>query len=208
MKRGLAIGIMVAIAVVVGVAAFFGGRALGGGGTPSPQEAMKVIQNLTQEQRAQLAQSGGGFFGSRTGTSGTGTRAGGGFTSGSVISKDASSLTVKDSSGNTKTIYFASSTTFSKTSDVTDNDLAVGDDVTVTGTSNSDGSVTASRVIIGTLTGGPGQGGVPGGSSGSESTGTTGANGAGAGSAPAGGAPSGAAPSGAAPSGSTPASSN
>ena len=56
MKRGLAIGLMVAIAVVVGVGGFFGGRATGGG-TPTPAEAMKVIQNLSQADLARLLQA-------------------------------------------------------------------------------------------------------------------------------------------------------
>ena len=165
MKRGLAIGLMVAIAVVVGVGAFFGGRATGGG-TPSPAEAMKVIQNLSQADLAKLMQNGGGagLFGggNRTGGTGTGARAAGGFTSGSILSKDATSITVKDSSGNTKTIYYSSSTTVSKSSDVSADALTVGQDVTVTGTSNTDGSVTATRIILGSAGfGGPGQGGPP-----------------------------------------------
>ncbi len=192
MKRGLAIGLMVAIAVVVGVGGFFGGRATGGG-TPTPAEAMKVIQNLSQADLAKLMQNGGGagLFGggARTGgTGGTGTRAGGGFTSGTILSKDSTSITVKDSSGNTKTIYYSSSTTVSKSSDVTADALTVGQDVTVTGTSNTDGSVTATRIILGSAGfGGPGQGGAPGAAGGPPASDGSGS----------------AAPSGSAPSGST-----
>jgi hypothetical protein len=174
MKRGLAIGLIVAVAVVVGVGAFFGGRATAG--TPSPQEAMKVIQNLTQAQLAALLQNGGGagLFGGtgRTnGTGGTGTRAnGGGFTTGSIISKDTGSITIKSSDGNTKTVYFSGSTTISKSTDVSSDALTVGEAATVTGTSNTDGSVTATRITLGTLGfGGPGQGGATG----SATTGTT-----------------------------------
>jgi type IV secretion system protein TrbL len=166
MKRGLAIGLIVAVAVVAGVGGFFGGRATGGG-APSPAEAMKVIQNLSQADLAKLVQNGGGvglFGGGAGGPGGTGARgAGGGFTSGSILSKDATSITVKDSSGNTKTIYYSSTTTISKSSDVSVDALTVGQDVTVTGTSNSDGSVTAARIILGSAGFGvPGQGGAPG----------------------------------------------
>jgi hypothetical protein len=183
MKRGLAIGLMVAIAVVVGVGAFFAGRATGG--SMSPQAALTVLQNLDQQQRAQLFQNGGlgSLFGSATrgsgvtgGTSGTGgtfTR-GGGFTSGSIISKDANSITVKDSSGNTHTVYYSSTTTISKTSDVTSDALTVGQDVTVTGTSNSDGSETATRILLGAAGAfGPGGGG-PNDTGGTQGTGGTG----------------------------------
>ena len=189
MKRGLAIGLIVAVAVVAGVGGFFGGRATGGG-TPSPAEAMKVIQNLSQADLAKLMQNGGGagLFGGGARTGGTGTRAGGGFTGGSILSKDATSITVKDSSGNTKTVYYSSSTTISKSSDVSADALTVGQDVTVTGTSNTDGSVTATRIILGSAGfGGPGQGGAPGAAGGPPASDGSGS----------------AAPSGSAPSGST-----
>lgn len=162
MKRGLAIGIMVAIAVVVGVGAFFGGRA--SSGTPSPTEAVKVLTNLSQQQRAQLLQNGslGALFGNRTGTSGTGANRGGGFTAGSIVSKDATSITVKLSDGSTKLVLYSGSTTIGQFTTGTANDLATGKEVTVTGTTNSDGSITATRIQIGAL----GGGGFPGGSGG------------------------------------------
>jgi hypothetical protein len=160
MKRGLAMGLMVAIAVVVGVGAFFGGRLTAGGGALTPEEAMKVIQNLTQEQLAQLSQNRGGLFGAPGGT-GTPTRGAGGFTGGSIVSKDTDSITIKTSDGNSKIVLFSSSTTISETKDTTTDALTVGEDVTVTGSANSDGSITATRITLGAAGAGFPQGGTP-----------------------------------------------
>lgn len=169
MKRNLAIGVIVAVAVVVGVGAFFGGRATGGGGTPTPTEALKVLSSLSATQRQQLLGSGGlgSLFGNRTGTSGAAAR-GGGFTSGSIVSEDSNSITVKLSDGSTKIVLFSGSTTISMSTTGSATDLQTGKDVVVTGTANSDGSITATRIQIGTLAGIPGGGGPP------ESAGTQG----------------------------------
>jgi hypothetical protein len=186
MKRGLAIGIIVAVAVVVGVGAFFGGRATGGG-APTPQEALKVLQNLTQEQRAQLLQNGGlaSLFGNRTGTGGAQGNRGAGFTAGSIISKDATSITVKLQDGSTKLILYSGSTTIGQFTTGSANDLTAGKDITVTGTANSDGSITATRIQIGTLGAG---GGLPGGppSDGTQPGGRTGGSQPSNGTAPSG----------------------
>jgi hypothetical protein len=195
MKRGLAIGIIVAVAVVVGVGAFFGGRATGGG-APTPQEALKVLQNLTQEQRAQLLQNGGlgSLFGNRTGPSGGQGNPAGGFTAGSIINKDATTITVKLQDGSTKLILYSGSTTIGQFTTGSANDLTTGKDITVTGTANSDGSITATRIQIGTL-GGSG-GGFPGGppNGGTQAGGQTGGQAGGGRPGGTGTAPSGASP--------------
>jgi hypothetical protein len=149
MKRWLVIAIVVAVAVVVGVGGVFGGRA--SAGTPSPQEAAKVLSNLTTQQRQALAQSGGlgGAFGGSRGTgAGTGT---GGFTTGSIVSSDSNSVTIKLSDGSTKIVLYAPSTVIAVSKTGSASDLTTGQDVTVTGTANSDGSITATRIQVGTL---------------------------------------------------------
>jgi len=170
MKRWL-IPVVAVVVVAIGVGAFFGGRAATGG-TPSPAAAMKVLQNLTTEQRAALTQSGGGT-GTATGApSGTGPEgAGSNMTSGSIVSSDANSMTIKLTDGSTKIVLYADSTTISVSKDGSSSDLTAGQEVRVNGTTNSDGSITATNIQCGTAAAGtPPAGGT---------TGTTSASGTG-----------------------------
>lgn len=85
-----------------------------------------------------------------TGSPTTGMRNGlrGGGNSGSITAKDDKSITIKLSTGSTKTIYYSDSTTVLKqeTSNLTD--LTVGTNISVMGSSNSDGSETAKTIQI------------------------------------------------------------
>ena len=71
-------------------------------------------------------------------------------------------MTVKLSNGSTKIVFFSASTSVSETKDVSSTALAVGNNVTVIGTTNTDGSITATRIQLGTVPFGNGAGGVPG----------------------------------------------
>jgi hypothetical protein len=148
MKRWL-IPVAIVVVIAVGLGAFFGGRAIGGG-TPSPEQAMKVLQNLTAEQRQALAQSSGSSgaaAGAPTGAAGPG----GNMTSGSILSRDANSITVKLSDGSTKLVLYSDSTTISVNKDGSSSDLTTGQEVRVSGTSNSDGTITATSIQCGSL---------------------------------------------------------
>ena len=185
MKRWL-IPVIAVVVVAVGVGAFFGGKAAGGG-TPSAAEAMKVVSNLTAAQRQALAQSSGGT-GTATGApTGGFTGTGGNMTSGSIVSSDANSMTIKLTSGSTKIVLFSDSTTISVSKTGSASDLTAGQEVRVSGTTNSDGSITASNIQCGTAAAGatPPAGAAPGDTTGTTSaagTGTTNASGAGTGS--------------------------
>ncbi|MFZ2555616.1 MAG: hypothetical protein WAZ27_00535 [Minisyncoccia bacterium] len=72
----------------------------------------------------------------------------GGFTAGEIISKDATSITVKMQDGSTKIVLVGTNAQVMKSAQGTSDDLVVGSQVTVTGSSNSDGSVTAESVQI------------------------------------------------------------
>ncbi len=129
MKKHIVITIVVA--VVVGVGAFFGGMAVG--------------------RSSSAANLRGQFAAFRNGTSTGFTRNGGqgaGLLTGSVIAKDAQSITIQDRTGSSHIVFYATSTQVSKPTPVTIGDLNVGDNVTVTGTSNSDGSLTAQTIDV------------------------------------------------------------
>jgi hypothetical protein len=97
------------------------------------------------------AGAGAGGFGGANGANGAAggfARFRGGIATGTVISADAKSITVKQADGSTKTVYFDSTTRVLKSSEATLTDLAKGTTVVVAGTPGSDGSVTARSVQI------------------------------------------------------------
>lgn len=108
--------------------------------------------------------AGGGRFGG-AGTGGFAGRGGmggnrGGFTAGQVLSEDAGSITIKMPDGSTKIVLVASSTQVMKAASGTLSDVAVGSQVVVTGSANTDGSVTAQSIQLrpaGAPTGAPQQ---------------------------------------------------
>lgn len=67
---------------------------------------------------------------------------------GEIIAKDEKSITVKMQDGSTKIVLIAGSTTVSKTSDASTNDLTVGQRVGVFGMQNSDGSLSAQNIQL------------------------------------------------------------
>jgi outer membrane scaffolding protein for murein synthesis (MipA/OmpV family) len=122
-------GVVIGVIVVAG-SAFYGGMQYEKGQVP-------------------VVQTGSGAFARGTGGTGGGRGAGGGgFTTGSIISNDGSSITIQMQSGSTKIALVSSGTQVTKSVAGTLNDLSVGTNVSVSGTANSDGSVTAQSVQI------------------------------------------------------------
>jgi hypothetical protein len=145
------IPVIVVVVIAVAAGAFFGGRATAGSGTPTLEQATARLANATPQERQQMFQNAGrngtggpGFFG------GNGARGnGGGAVTGTIVSADNSSITVKSQDGSTKIVLVPGSTTIAKNQPGTMGDLTAGQTVIVTGTSNSDGTVTATRVQVG-----------------------------------------------------------
>jgi hypothetical protein len=134
------IAVVVVVVIAVGVGAFFGGRATGG---PSTQAASANGQ--ANGQPGQMPTDGSLPSGTRDGSGSSR----GDMISGSIIAADDSSITIKTSDGSSKIVLISDSTSISKTEDASKSDLITGEEVMVTGTSNEDGSVTATRVSLG-----------------------------------------------------------
>ncbi|MCX5636118.1 MAG: DUF5666 domain-containing protein [Planctomycetota bacterium] len=103
--------------------------------------------NQTRGNFGALGANGQRFTGTRTGQGATlGAR--GGAVTGSILSMDAKSITVKLADGSTKIVLFSGSTSYSNTVAATQTDLKVGSEVAVFGAANTDGSVTATNIQI------------------------------------------------------------
>jgi hypothetical protein len=100
----------------------------------------RSIQNFGNGTGAQR------FIGNRNGQNVAGAR--GSEVSGTILSMDSNSITVKLPNGSTKIVLYSSNTTYSNTVSATQSDLKVGEGVAVFGTNNSDGSVTATNIQI------------------------------------------------------------
>ena len=102
--------------------------------------------NYGKSQSARPAFNAANFQGMRTNRTGTN---GSNFISGDIISKDGTSMTIKlPGSAGSKIIFYSDTTPISKMAPGTAGDLANGTSVSVAGTVNSDGSVTAQSIQI------------------------------------------------------------
>jgi hypothetical protein len=121
----------IVILIIVGGASFYAGT---------------IYSKQSSPATSGVNGSPSGFAG-RSGRTGG---AGGGFISGTIISKDNSSITLQlpSSTGGSKVIFYSSATQIGKMTTGTSDDLTTGTNVSITGTTNSDGSVTAQSIQI------------------------------------------------------------
>jgi len=131
MKKKMMMG-LVAMVVLGGV--FFGGMKYG----------QANIKGNFQANLAGGFQNGGATGMARAG----GANIAGGFVTGDVIAKDTQSLTIKLRDGSTKIVLYSGSTEVSKFDAGTVNDLVVGKSVSITGSTNTDGSLTAKTIQV------------------------------------------------------------
>ncbi len=131
---------LVVVAVVFGGGGFFGG--------------VKYQESKTPTVAARTgagAGAAGGFAGRRTGGGGSAAS----FVSGQVLSVTSNTITVKNMAGGSEIVILAPSTQYRKAVDGTVSDVTVGSQVTVTGNTDSTGSLTAQSVQIRTGTSTP-----------------------------------------------------
>lgn len=110
---------------------------------------------LGTKSGASQASTRGGAFAGRVGGANGARFAGGGTAFGTVVAKDATSITVQlmmgtstSSGSGSKIVLYDPSTQVGKMIEGSATDLAVGTNVSVTGTANSDGSITAQSIQI------------------------------------------------------------
>jgi hypothetical protein len=128
MKRNQTIGAIIGVVVIAG-GAFYAGTVYGRGQTPG---------------RGNFA-NGGTFMVRNMG----GARGTAGFVAGSIVSADNGSISIKMQNGSsTQLVLIGANTQVLKSVEGSASDLTVGTDVTITGTPNSDGSLTASSIQI------------------------------------------------------------
>lgn len=123
----------IVLILIVGAGSFFGGMKYG----QSKGSSNRNFQGMAQQ-----------FGGPNGGQRGSAGVKGGSFINGEVLSKDDKSVTIKLQNGGSKIVLFSDATTIGKTTDGTLTDLEVGKTVMITGTSNTDGSVTAQSIQI------------------------------------------------------------
>ena len=123
--------VFIIIAVLIGAGAFYGGMVYG------------------------KSQNGSAFNSGRfQGFNGNGAQRGvrpganGGLVSGQILSQDDKSVTLKLLDGGSKIIFFSDSTQITKSATGAVTDLTTGKNLMVTGTTNTDGSITAQTIQI------------------------------------------------------------
>jgi len=129
----------VIIIIVIGGLAFYAGIKYSGSQSLNSQNSAIGRQAFQQGSGA----AANGLLARRSGS-------GGGFTTGQVISKDANSITVQlSNNGGSKIVFFSDTTQISKYATSTIDQLKTGDQVVVSGSANSDGSITAQSIQLG-----------------------------------------------------------
>ncbi|MDQ5952558.1 MAG: hypothetical protein QG626_687, partial [Patescibacteria group bacterium] len=125
---------VIATAVIVGGGAFYGGMEYAKSQTPTMGDFAPNFGDIDSSQLPNMP-GGGGFN--------RGGAASGGFASGEILSIDDESITVKLPDGGSKLIFFSDASEITKSTEGSTEDLGAGKNITVMGTSNDDGSVTA-----------------------------------------------------------------
>lgn len=140
---------IIIVIIIVGGGAFYGGMKYSQSKATNnlSPTGLQNLRNLSPEERQQRFQQMGADIGSAF----RGGQAGEGFVNGEIIAKDEQSITVKLRDGGSKIIFYSDSIEVGKFTNGSSSDLEIGETITVNGTANSDGSITAKTIQISTL---------------------------------------------------------
>jgi hypothetical protein len=127
----------IVVATAVGALSFFAGMKY-------QTKKLTNSQNSNQQNFGQLrGQNAGGQNTRRMSANG-----GAGFANGEILSKDEKSITVKLRDGGSKIVFLSNTTAIGKTTEGDKEDLEIGKQVVINGTTNPDGSLTAQNIQI------------------------------------------------------------
>ena len=129
------------IAIVFAALGFFSGMKYQQ--TKIPSFSRNNVQGM-MGQNEKLS-NGTGTKNIRTGMGATNEN---GLRMGTIAGMDETSITLKMQDGSSKIIILAESTTYKKTAEAVKDNVQVGDTVVITGTTNTDGSITAQQIQI------------------------------------------------------------
>jgi hypothetical protein len=128
-------------ALVIGGGSFYGGMQYQKSQMPAAGQGQFARGQGNGGMRVMGAGGAGG--------AGRGANGGaGGFIAGEVVSKDTTGITLKLRDGGSKIILTSSSTRIGKMTDASLDDVNEGAEVTVTGNTNQDGSMSASMIQL------------------------------------------------------------
>lgn len=133
-KNQISLILAIVIMVVIGGGAFYGGSVYQKSAT-------------TKARTAAVSRFGGAAGAGRTGAGANAAR-GNGAVSGQILSATDTGITVKSRDGSSKIVVIGNSTVINKSTAGAKTDLTTDENVMVVGTTNSDGSVTATNINI------------------------------------------------------------
>lgn len=140
--------IFVALILIIGFGAFYGGMKYPQSRTPrgfSPGDFQNFRSLSSAEREQRMRQFGGN--GLRGGLGG-GQKGGNGLAAGEIISKDDKTVTIKLSDSGSKIIFYSEATEIGRLAKGVVSDLEVGKNIAVTGAANADGSITAQSIQL------------------------------------------------------------
>jgi hypothetical protein len=137
MGKNKVFGMIIAV-VIIGGGSFYAGMSYGAGHASAASGNGRF--GATMNTAFGSGANGGAGF--------RGARQNGGFVGGDILSKDDKSITIKMRDGGSKIVFVSGTTEVMKAVSGSLADLSLGAQVTVMGTANQDGSVSAQSVQI------------------------------------------------------------